>query len=57
MSDTTLTRDALRAAGLPDDVEVAMIWAQTTDNIIGDGTDMPWYLPEDLEHFKNSTVG
>lgn len=57
MSDTTLTKDALRAAGLPDDVEVAMIWAQTTDNIIGDGTDMPWYLPEDLEHFKNSTVG
>ncbi|MCJ7857367.1 dihydrofolate reductase [Corynebacterium kalidii] len=52
-----LTRDDLRAAGLPDGVEIAMIWAQTTDCVIGDGADMPWYLPEDLEHFKNSTVG
>nr|WP_255805169.1 dihydrofolate reductase [Corynebacterium kalidii] len=52
-----MTRDDLRAAGLPDGVEIAMIWAQTTDCVIGDGADMPWYLPEDLEHFKNSTVG
>ncbi|WP_420097947.1 dihydrofolate reductase [Corynebacterium sp.] len=54
---TPLTRGELRDAGLPDGVEIAMIWAQTTDGVIGDGTDMPWYLPEDLEHFKNSTVG
>lgn len=39
------------------DVEVAMIWAQTTDRVIGDGNDMPWYLPEDLKHFKESTEG
>ena len=39
------------------DVEVAMIWAQTTDRVIGDGSDMPWYLPEDLKHFKESTEG
>lgn len=39
------------------DVEIAMIWAQTTDRVIGDGEDMPWYLPEDLKHFKDSTVG
>jgi dihydrofolate reductase len=60
MSETTppaLSRDDLRDAGLPDDVEIAMIWAQTTDGVIGDGTDMPWHLPEDLEHFKKSTVG
>lgn len=64
MSDTLstptsagLARRDLRDAGLPDDVEIAMIWAQTTDGVIGDGSDMPWYLPEDLEHFKNSTVG
>ncbi|MEY8567528.1 dihydrofolate reductase [Corynebacteriaceae bacterium 7-707] len=60
MTDSTtpaLTRDDLHAAGLPDNVEIAMIWAQTTDGVIGDGADMPWYLPEDLEHFKNSTVG
>ncbi|WP_369803675.1 dihydrofolate reductase [Corynebacterium sp. CNJ-954] len=64
MSDTpststsaALSRRDLRDAGLPDDVEIAMIWAQTSDGVIGDGSDMPWYLPEDLEHFKNSTVG
>lgn len=56
-SSDGLTRRELRAAGLDDTVEIAMIWAQTTDGVIGDGTDMPWHLPEDLEHFKNSTVG
>ena len=34
-----------------------MIWAQTTAGVIGDGADMPWYLPEDLKHFKNATTG
>ena len=28
------------------------IWAQSLDGVIGDGKDMPWYLPEDLKHFK-----
>ncbi|WP_288801494.1 dihydrofolate reductase [uncultured Corynebacterium sp.] len=42
---------------LDEGVEVAMIWAQTTDLVIGDGDDMPWYLPEDLQHFKQSTEG
>lgn len=57
-SDTSpLTRAQLRDAGLDDATEIAMIWAQTTDGVIGDGSDMPWHLPEDLEHFKNSTVG
>ena len=32
------------------------IWAQTHDRVIGDGYDMPWYLPEDLAHFKNTTL-
>ena len=48
----TLTR-----ADVPDGVEIAMIWAETTAGIIGDGADMPWYLPEDLKHFKDSTMG
>ncbi|WP_426716941.1 dihydrofolate reductase [Corynebacterium auriscanis] len=39
-----------------EDVEIGMIWAQTTAGVIGDGKDMPWYLPEDLEHFKQATV-
>lgn len=38
-------------------VEIAQIWAQTTAGVIGDGSDMPWYLPEDLQHFKESTQG
>lgn len=39
------------------DVEVAMIWAQTTHRVIGDGQGMPWFLPEDLAFFKDSTMG
>lgn len=33
------------------------IWAQSRDGVIGDGTDMPWHLPEDLKHFKETTLG
>ncbi|MDY6049290.1 MAG: dihydrofolate reductase [Corynebacterium sp.] len=33
------------------------IWAQSSDGVIGDGTDMPWHLPEDLAHFKTTTMG
>lgn len=33
------------------------IWAQSRDGIIGDGQDMPWHLPEDLAHFKKTTLG
>lgn len=33
------------------------IWAQSRDGVIGDGTQMPWHLPEDLKHFKATTLG
>ena len=33
------------------------IWAQSRDGVIGDGEGMPWYLPEDLAHFKQTTMG
>ncbi len=33
------------------------LWAQSQDGVIGDGNDMPWYLPEDLKHFKELTLG
>lgn len=33
------------------------IWAQSLDGIIGDGSDMPWHVPEDLAHFKQVTMG
>ena len=33
------------------------IWAQSLDGVIGDGSEMPWHLPEDLKHFKETTLG
>ena len=33
------------------------IWAQALNGVIGDGTDMPWHIPEDLRHFKETTMG
>ncbi|MDN8605122.1 dihydrofolate reductase [Corynebacterium ureicelerivorans] len=35
---------------------VGATWAQSLDGIIGDGADMPWHLPEDLKHFKETTL-
>lgn len=32
-----------------------MIWAQNSAGIIGDGSGMPWHVPEDLAHFKETT--
>ncbi|ALA66791.1 dihydrofolate reductase [Corynebacterium lactis] len=36
---------------------VGMIWAQSRDGVLGDGSSMPWHLPEDLKHFKDTTMG
>ena len=40
--------------------EVGLIWARSKNGTIGDRGTMPWYLPEDLKHFKavtrNTTV-
>ncbi|MGC5628337.1 dihydrofolate reductase [Georgenia sp. Z1344] len=33
------------------------IWAQSLDGVIGDGTAMPWHVPEDLAHFRTVTRG
>lgn len=35
---------------------VGMIWVQTLDGVIGNHGDLPWYLPEDLKHFKDTTI-
>lgn len=32
------------------------IWAQSRDGVIGDGAGMPWHIPEDLRHFKETTL-
>lgn len=39
------------------DPVIGMIWAQTLDGVIGRDGGMPWHLPEDLAHFKNTTAG
>lgn len=36
---------------------IGAIWAQSLDGVIGDGTTMPWHIPEDLRHFKEVTLG
>jgi len=34
-----------------------LIYARSRNNVIGVNGDLPWHLPEDLAHFKRSTLG
>nr|WP_201469547.1 dihydrofolate reductase [Microbacterium hydrocarbonoxydans] len=36
---------------------VGLIWAEAHDGVIGAEGGMPWYVPEDLAHFKEVTSG
>ncbi|MCW1249744.1 dihydrofolate reductase [Acaricomes phytoseiuli] len=36
---------------------IGLIWAQTTQGVIGSEGGMPWHLPEDLAHFRRTTEG
>lgn len=36
---------------------IGLIWAQTTDRVIGAEGAMPWHVPEDLAYFKQITAG
>ncbi|MFC9592302.1 dihydrofolate reductase [Streptomyces sp. NPDC056944] len=36
---------------------IGLIWAQTPDGVIGAGNAIPWRLPEDMAHFKATTLG
>lgn len=36
---------------------IALIYAQSTAGVIGDGGTMPWDVPEDLRHFREMTRG
>jgi dihydrofolate reductase len=36
---------------------VGLIWAQAHDGVIGAAGGMPWHVPEDLAHFKATTLG
>lgn len=38
-------------------LNVGLIWAQTLDGVIGAGNTIPWRLPEDMAHFKATTLG
>lgn len=37
--------------------KIRMVVAYTTNRCIGKDNDMPWHLPNDLAHFKASTLG
>lgn len=36
---------------------IALVAAVAKNNVIGKRNEMPWYLPEDLKHFKEITSG
>lgn len=38
-------------------MRIAMIAAMANNRVIGKDNQMPWYLPEDLKHFKAMTMG
>jgi dihydrofolate reductase len=37
--------------------ELCLIVAMTPDRVIGVNNTLPWHLPRDLQHFKNTTMG
>lgn len=36
--------------------KIVAIWAQDKNGIIGKSNKLPWYLPKDLKHFKETTL-
>lgn len=36
---------------------ISFVVAMDENNAIGKNNDLPWYLPNDLKHFKNVTMG
>ena len=38
-------------------MKIGLIYAQSRNGVIGRGGVMPWHLPEDLAHFKRTTLG
>jgi dihydrofolate reductase len=38
-------------------MKLVLIAAVAKNGVIGSHNDLPWYIPEDLKHFKKETVG
>ena len=38
-------------------MKLHLIWAQSRNGVIGKDGTLPWHLPEDLAHFKRTTLG
>jgi len=38
-------------------MKLGLIYAQSRNGVIGQGGTLPWHLPEDLAHFKRTTLG
>ncbi len=38
-------------------MKLHLIWAQARNRVIGKNGTLPWHLPEDLAHFKRTTLG
>jgi dihydrofolate reductase len=38
-------------------MKLSLIAAVAQNGVIGSHNDLPWYIPEDLKHFKKETVG
>ncbi|MBP1327537.1 dihydrofolate reductase [Leucobacter exalbidus] len=38
-------------------IGLGLIWAEARGGVIGKAGTMPWHLPEDLAHFKRTTLG
>jgi dihydrofolate reductase len=36
---------------------LGLIWAQARGGVIGRDGGMPWHVPEDMAHFKDTTIG
>ena len=41
----------------PTDMPLHLIYARARNNVIGLQGELPWHLPEDLAHFKRTTLG
>ena len=36
---------------------VSLIWAMTRNRVIGNGGSLPWDLPDEMAHFRHTTLG